>query len=182
MFEHDATHWSDALSSSDRRQVLGGQRFANRIVDAREVLVERPADVVFRHIRRVGGTNGWYYGDWLWSLRGFIDLLFGGVGLRRGRRDPDSLVVGDVVDFWRVEDFEPDRRLRLRAEMKLPGRAWLEFQAVPHGSNTLIRQIAIFDPVGFAGLAYWHVLYPVHMLIFAGMLRGIKDAAQSHGS
>jgi len=178
--EFAMTRWSDAVSSSGRSQSWGGRRFGNRIVDAREVLVEAPVDVVFQCICRIGGRNGWYYGDWLWALRGFIDLLFGGVGSRRGRRAPDSLIVGDVVDFWRVEDFEPDRRLRLRAEMKLPGRAWLEFEAVPQGRNALIRQTAIFDPIGFAGLAYWYVLYPVHTLIFGGMLRRIKDAAQSH--
>jgi uncharacterized protein YbjT (DUF2867 family) len=178
--EFTATRWFDALSSSGRRPSWGGQRFGNRIVDAREVLVEAPADLVFQCISRIGGKNGWYYGNWLWALRGFIDLLFGGVGLRRGRRAPDSLTVGDVVDLWRVEDFEPDRRrLRLRAEMKLPGSAWLEFEAVPQGANALIRQTAIFDPIGFAGLAYWYVLYPMHTLIFGGMLRGIKGAAES---
>jgi uncharacterized protein YbjT (DUF2867 family) len=180
--EFAMTRWSDSVTSSGCRQSWGGQRFGNRIVDARQVLVQAPADSVFRCIRRIGGTNGWYYGDRLWALRGFIDFLFGGVGWRRGRRAPESLLVGDVVDSWRVEDFEPDRRLRLRAEMKLPGRAWLEFETVPEGANTLIRQTAIFDPIGLAGLAYWYILYPVHALIFVGMLRGIKDAAQSHGS
>jgi hypothetical protein len=89
-------------------------------------------------------------------------------------------VVGDAVDFWRVEEIEPDRRLRLRAEMKLPGRAWLEFEVLPRGSKSLIRQTAIFDPIGLAGLTYWYILYPMHKLIFAGMLRCIKEAAQSH--
>jgi uncharacterized protein YbjT (DUF2867 family) len=178
--EFAMTRWSDALSSSGRRDSWGGQRFGNRIVDAREALVRAPADVVFGCIRRVGGAHGWYCGDWLWRLRGFVDLLFGGVGMRRGRRAPESLVVGDVVDFWRVESLESNRRLRLRAEMKLPGRAWLEFEAAPQGSQTLLRQTAIFDPVGFSGLAYWYVLYPVHALIFGGMLRRIRAAAESH--
>lgn len=178
--EFAMTRWSDAFSSCGRRQSWGGHQFGNPIVDARAVLVEAPPHLAFRRIRRIGGTNGWYYGNWLWALRGFIDLLLGGVGLRRGRRVPDSLVVGDVVDFWRVEDYEPDRRLRLRAEMKLPGRAWLEFETVAQGSDRLIRQTSIFDPIGFAGLAYWYVLYPVHALIFGGMLRRIKEAAQRY--
>jgi uncharacterized protein YbjT (DUF2867 family) len=178
--EFAMTRWSDALSSSGLARSWGGVRFGNRIVDSREVITEASPEAAFQLIRRIGGRNGWYYGDWLWVFRGFLDLLLGGVGLRRGRRDPESLVVGDAVDFWRVEDYEPDRRLRLRAEMKLPGRAWLEYEAVAQGPDTLIRQTAIFDPIGFAGLAYWYVLYPVHALIFGGMLRSIKEAAQRY--
>jgi hypothetical protein len=144
------------------------------------VTIAASPEAAFRPIRRIGGRNGWYYGDGLWVFRGFVDLMLGGVGLRRGRRDPDTLVVGDAVDFWRVEEIEPDRRLRLRAEMKLPGRAWLEFEVLPRGSKSLIRQTAIFDPIGLAGLTYWYILYPMHKLVFAGMLRCIKEAAQSH--
>jgi hypothetical protein len=178
--EFAMTRWSDALSSSGLDESWGGVRFGNRIVDSREAMTEASPEAAFRLIRRIGGQNGWYFGDWLWVFRGFLDLLLGGVGLRRGRRDPESLVVGDAVDFWRVEDIEPDRRLRLRAEMKLPGRAWLEFEILRRGSKTLIRQTAIFDPIGLAGLAYWYILYPVHKLIFAGMLRRIKEAARSY--
>ncbi len=173
--EFAMTRWSDALSSSTRGQSWGGVRFGNRIVDSRQALVKAPPQCAFQPIRRIGGANGWYYANWLWALRGLFDLLVGGVGLRRGRRAADSLRIGDVIDFWRVEDFEPDRRLRLRAEMKLPGRAWLEFEAVPQGPDTLVRQTAIFDPLGFAGLAYWYVLYPLHAVIFDGMLRRITD-------
>jgi uncharacterized protein YbjT (DUF2867 family) len=178
--EFAMTRWSDALSSSGLDQSWGGVRFGNRIVDSREVTIEASPEAAFRPIRRIGGRNGWYYGDGLWVFRGFLDLMLGGVGLRRGRRHPDALVVGDAVDFWRVEEIEPDRRLRLRAEMKLPGRAWLEFEVLPRGSKSLIRQTAIFDPIGLAGLTYWYILYPMHKLIFAGMLRCIKEAAQSH--
>jgi uncharacterized protein YbjT (DUF2867 family) len=172
------TRWSDALSSSGGKPSWGGIRFGNRIVDTREILSHAPLDLAFHPIRRIGGANGWYYGNWLWALRGFLDLLFGGVGLRRGRRMADALEVGDVVDFWRVEELRPDRRLRLRAEMKLPGRAWLEFEVSPQGSCTSIRQSAIFDPRGLAGLAYWYLLYPVHALIFRGMLRRLKEASE----
>jgi len=178
--EFAMTRWSDALSSSGLDQSWGGMRFGNRIVDSREAAIEASPQAAFRPIRRIGGRNGWYYADWLWVFRGFLDLMLGGVGLRRGRRDPDALGVGDAVDFWRVEDIEPDRLLRLRAEMKLPGRAWLEFEVLPRGSKAMVRQTAIFDPLGLAGLAYWYISYPMHNLIFGGMLRRIKQAAESY--
>ncbi len=180
--DHDfaETRWSDALSSSGRPRRWGGVRFGTRIVDSRSVHVSAPVARAFAPIRRIGGNTGWYYGNWLWHLRGFLDLLVGGVGMRRGRRDPDSVRVGEVVDFWRVEAFEPNRRLRLFAEMKLPGRAWLEFEVERHKEGSLVRQTAIFDPVGLFGLVYWYLLYPIHQLVFAGMLRGIV-AASEHG-
>jgi len=104
--------------------------------------------------------------------------LAGGVGLRRGRRDELNLCVGDVVDFWRVEAFEPDHLLRLHAEMKLPGRAWLEFEVSGRQESSVIRQTAIFDPVGLSGLIYWYAIYPLHRLIFAGMLKALARAAE----
>jgi hypothetical protein len=119
------TRWSDALSIAGSRPSWGGVRFGTRLVDSRVAHVNTPPALAFRPIRTIGGTTGWYYANWLWRLRGFIDLLVRGVGLRRGRRDPAWLVPGDTVDFWRVEAFEPDHLLRLFAEMKLPGRAWL---------------------------------------------------------
>lgn len=169
--------WSDALSAGGNPRQWGGVRFGTWIADSRTVQVNvSPADA-FAAVRRIGGATGWYYGDWLWRLRGFLDLLVGGVGMRRGRRDPDSLCAGDTVDCWRVEAIEPDQRLRLAAEMKLPGRAWLQFEVQPEGNGATIRQTAIFDPVGLAGLAYWYALYPLHELVFAGMLRGVARAA-----
>ena len=113
----------------------------------------------------------------MWKLRGYADLLLGGVGMRRGRRDPHSVIVGDPLDFWRVEAFEPNRRLRLAAEMKVPGRAWLEFEAVPDGTGTTLHQTAVFEPMGLWGLLYWYSLVPVHGFIFGGMLRNIAAAA-----
>ena len=173
------TRWFDALSSRGETFSWAGARFGNRIVDSRQVTVNVSPEIAFRPIRRIGGETGWYYGDWLWRARGFVDLLFGGVGIRRGRRDPDSMQVGDALDFWRVEEFTDHRWLRLRAEMKLPGRAWLEFDVEPRGSGASIRQTAIFDPLGLAGLAYWYALYPVHKLIFSGMLRRIAALAEN---
>ena len=140
-----------------------------------------PPAAAFAAIQRIGGATGWFYGNGLWRLRGFIDLLFGGVGMRRGRRHPQELAVGDTVDFWRVESYEPDRRLRLVAEMKLPGRAWLEFEVEPDADGTMIRQTAVFDPIGLLGLLYWYAVYPLHARVFAGMLRGAARTAEQHG-
>ena len=121
--------------------------------------------------------RGWYYATWLWRIRGAIDLMMGGVGMRRERRDPNALAVGDALDFWRVEAFEPGRRLRLAAEMKVPGRAWLEFEVVPVVGGAVVHQTAVFEPVGLPGLLYWYVLLPVHGLIFGGLLRAIARRA-----
>jgi hypothetical protein len=128
-------------------------------------------------VERIGGASGWYFADWLWTLRGWLDLLAGGVGMRRGRRDPKKLHVGDVVDCWRVEAIQPGQRLLLAAEMKLPGRAWLEFSVEPEHDGARITQTAIFDPVGLFGLAYWYGIWILHQLVFAGMLRGVSRAA-----
>ncbi len=173
------TRWSDALSSSGPIKSWGGIRFRSRILDTRTARISVPAKEAFAPIRKIGGDTGWYYGDWLWQIRGFFDLLVGGVGVRRGRRDPESLRIGDALDFWRVEKFEPNRRLILRAEMKVPGRAWLEFEVTPEENSSVICQTATFDPVGLGGLAYWYALYPLHQFIFAGMLRNIARAAES---
>lgn len=179
--EFAETRWSDAVSSAGITRHWGGMRFGNRLVDMREVHIDVPPAAAFRPIRRIGGATGWYYGNFLWRLRGFLDLLAGGVGVRRGRRDPDEVHPGDAIDFWRVELYEPDARLRLVAEMKLPGRAWLEFEVTPDATGSTVRQTAQFDPVGFWGLAYWYALYPLHQLIFAGMLRNIaRHANERH--
>ena len=177
--EFAQTRWSDALSSSRGLRRWAGVKFGNRIVDSRTRNVAVPPSEAFRPIRQIGGRRGWYFGNFLWTLRGWIDLLVGGVGIRRGRRDPEQLRVGDVLDWWRVEAYEPNRRLRLLAEMKVPGRAWLEFQVDGDADDSTIRQTAIFDPVGLAGLAYWYALYPLHAWMFRGMLRQITERAQA---
>ena len=173
------TRWSDALSSSRGIMTWAGVRFGNRIVDSRSVTVPVGVGEAFRPIRMIGGQQGWYYANFLWTIRGWIDLLCGGIGRRRSRRDPDDLQVGDVVDWWRVVDYRPNRSLRLAAEMKVPGRAWLEFAVEPCEQGSVIRQTAIFDPVGFFGFAYWYGIYPLHALVFRGMLRGIAKEAES---
>ncbi|NIR49332.1 SDR family oxidoreductase [candidate division KSB1 bacterium] len=171
------TRWTDAVSAAGPQRNWGGVRFGNRLIDAREVSVDTTPEQAFRAIQRIGGSTGWYFANWLWHLRGFLDLLVGGVGMRRGRRHPEKLRVGDVLDFWRVEAFEPHKRLRLQAEMKLPGRAWLEFEVQGNGARATIRQSAVFDPVGLFGLVYWYGIYPLHSLIFAGMIRGVANVA-----
>jgi uncharacterized protein YbjT (DUF2867 family) len=177
--EFAATRWSDAFSSGDTLKDWGGVRFGNRVIASETIRVGAAAESVFTVIERMGGSSGWYYANWLWTVRGFLDLLVGGVGLRRGRRDPERLRVGDVVDWWRVVAIERHRHLRLAAEMRLPGRAWLEFAVEGGGGETTVTQTAIFDPVGLFGLVYWYGLYPIHKMIFAGMLRGVGKRAQS---
>ncbi len=174
------TRWSDALSvaGGEARQ-WGGIRFGNRIVNTHILTLPVAPAVAFRPIERIGGSTGWYFGNALWQLRGWLDLLMGGVGMRRGRRDPEHLLPGDVVDCWRVESIEPPRHLRLAAEMKLPGRAWLEFDVQPANGGVTLRQTATFDPVGLSGLAYWYALLPLHELVFRGMLRNLRRAAMA---
>lgn len=176
------TRWSDAMSAtinSPRR--WGGTRWGNRLVDSRSAQVAVSPAQVFAAVERIGGAAGWHYANWLWTLRGGLDLLLGGVGMRRGRRDPERLRVGDTVDCWRVESIQPGQRLRLAAEMKLPGRAWLEFEVQPDGNGARLRQTATFDPLGLWGLAYWYGVWPLHQLVFAGMLRGLTRAAGKNG-
>ena len=175
--EFAQTRWSDAQSSSGAGRSWSGERFGPRLVDSRALDVATSPAMAFRPIERIGGDTGWYAWKGLWRIRGVLDLLGGGVGMRRGRRSPTHLRVGDTVDWWRVEAIEPNRRLRLVAEMKLPGRAWLEFEVSGDGAPTTIRQTAIFDPVGLPGRIYWYALYPLHHLVFSGMLQGIARAA-----
>ncbi len=175
------TRWSDALSSVGAKGLPAGPNTGLRIIDSRtETVAVSPANA-FRSIERIGGEAGWYYGNSLWRARGAIDLVLGGAGLRRGRRDPVSLRHGDALDFWRVEAVEIGRMLRLRAEMKVPGRAWLQFEVTGDEKSSVIRQTAIFEPRGVGGLLYWYALYPVHRLIFNGMLRGIAEHAYRPG-
>ena len=177
--QYALTRWSDSISSAGQPGSWGGTKFGSRLVDSRTTQVSANPQAAFTPIRRLGGQRGWYYATWLWRLRGYLDLLLGGVGMRRGRRDPEELQVGDALDFWRVEAYEPDRRPRLAAEMRLPGRAWLEYEVQPTQSGSEIRQTAVFDPVGLSGMLYWYSVYPLHKLIFEGTLRGIAKRAVS---
>jgi hypothetical protein len=170
------TRWSDAVARP-RPPRWSGLAQGRRLVASRAVHVPRPSATAFCPIRRIGGGTGWYATGWFWRVRGRLDALRGGVGLRRGRRDDFDLRVGDTVDFWRVERIEQDRLLRLAAEMKIPGRLWLQFEVTADDrGGACIRQTTVFDPAGYVGRAYWHVLCPVHHLVFSRMLRGIARA------
>ena len=172
------TRWSDAVSSSGEEPLWGGRRFGSRLVDRQQAFVNVEPARAFDPVQRIGGDQGWYFATWLWYLRGFVDLLLGGVGMRRGRRHPVDVRPGDPLDFWRVEAFEEHRLLRLQAEMKVPGRAWLQFEVQPVEGGSQITQTAIFDPLGLGGLLYWYGLYPIHYLIFKRMLKGIVKQAE----
>lgn len=176
--EFAETQWFDSMSASGTPSGFGGALFGQRRVDRREAVVAATPQTVFAVIERLGGRQGWLAHNWLWQLRGFVDLLAGGVGMRRGRPER-ALRVGDAVDFWRVEVCEPPTRLRLRAEMKLPGRAWLEFVVTPEGAGARVTLTAIFDPVGVLGRAYWYSVYPLHGLVFNGMLSAVASRASS---
>jgi uncharacterized protein YbjT (DUF2867 family) len=149
------------------------------LADRREREVAASPAAVYAAISRIGGATGWHSGDWLWGVRGAIDALAGGVGLRRGRVHPSELAVGDPVDFWRVEVAEPSRLVRLRAEMRLPGEAWLEWELEDHGGATLVRQTARFHPRGLWGRMYWYAVAPFHRFVFPGVLVGIASDAVS---
>ncbi len=179
--EYAETHWSDPVSSSGPASRWGGMRFGNRLIDSHQIQVSAPPHVAFLPIQKIGGSTGWYFGNWIWRIRGWMDLLMGGVGMRRGRRNTDGVRTGDIIDCWRVEAFEPGCRLRLAAELKLPGRAWLEFKVTESGNGSLIRQTATFDPIGLCGNLYWYLAYPLHQVVFAGMLSGIARAAEKIG-
>jgi uncharacterized protein YbjT (DUF2867 family) len=173
------TAWSDALITTQGDippVVLTTQE--GMVVERRQLIIEAPQDAAFRAFTGLGGERGWLYMNWAWQARGIVDRLVGGVGMRRGRRDPVEVRIGDALDFWRVEAVEPGQLLRLRAEMKVPGQAWLQFQAQPQpDGKTLLSQTAFFAPKGLLGWLYWYGLYPIHGLIFSGMIRKIGDLA-----
>ena len=175
------TSWSDAADHSDEAEthVRLESRQGVIIESRRRTINASPADV-YNVVAGIGGRRGWFFANWTWSLRGMVDRLLGGAGLRRGRRHPDRLRVGDALDFWRVESIEPNRLIRLKAEMKLPGRAWLQYEIreSPTGA-TQLEQTAAFIPKGLPGLAYWYGLYPVHSWIFSGLIKAIARRAQN---
>lgn len=172
------TSWSDAGPIPGDPDWAGGTSFADR----RDVVIHADADQVFGAVCRIGGGNGWYAADLLWRLRGALDRLIGGPGLRRGRRNPETIGYGDALDFWRVTGIERGRWLELRAEMKLPGEALLSFEIEPLQSEPAISrliQTAWFLPRGLFGLLYWYSILPLHNLVFRGMLAGIRRVAES---
>jgi hypothetical protein len=167
------TRWSGAL--------FGPEYFLEdregMIREVRTIRVEAPPEVVFRVLTSLGGDRGWLVWGWAWWLRGLLDRLIGGPGLRRGRRHPTELLPGEAVDFWRVEALEPTRLLRLRAEMRLPGEAWLEWCLHPEDKRCRLIQTADFAPRGLSGFLYWWLLYPFHRPIFSDLVGAVRREA-----
>ena len=176
--EHDAVHtrWSDAYPLAHELAIkLHELRKPPRYVRTYTILTEKPAAALFRSISRVGGREGWFHGNWMWRMRGMLDSLLMGVGSGRGRRSASSLRVNDVIDFWRVETLIPNRRLLLRAEMKLPGRAWLEFTIDPSERGHRLGVTAYFDTQSLWGRLYWHFFFPFHGHLFGNLIRLIAS-------
>jgi uncharacterized protein YbjT (DUF2867 family) len=170
------TRWSDAAyPTAPWQKAQSDPEWAGEMVlrDRREQVTEASAPALWQAIESIGGDNGWYGADLLWYLRGVIDRFFGGVGLRRGRRDPLTLRVGDSLDFWRVEELERGVRLKLYAEMILPGKAWLEFSIIEEGGKRTVRQEASFSPRGLGGQLYWYAVLPFHIFVFPTMMRNL---------
>lgn len=172
--EYAETRWSDARSTRPSTAKIAAKDSGRRYVDRRTMDVPCSPASAFEAISCIGGAKGWYAFTWLWSLRGLLDQMVGGVGSRRARRDPVCVIPGDTLGFWRVEALETDRRLLLVAEMRAPGRGWLQFELIPStDGQTRIVQTAMWDPVGIYGRLYWQVLRPLHAVVFRGMIRGI---------
>jgi uncharacterized protein YbjT (DUF2867 family) len=173
------TSWSDALVT-----VAGDIKpytFTvedGMYIETRQVLLDLTPEAVYRSYTGIGGERGWLYMDWAWGMRGWMDKAVGGVGLRRGRRHPDEVHTGESLDFWRVEEVEPNQLLRLRAEMKLPGKAWLEFKSESKDSKTLFTVTAYFASYGLFGFLYWYAMWPCHKFIFDGLTRRLASRAR----
>jgi hypothetical protein len=168
------TAWTDAGAIPGDPDWAGGTTY----VDHRDILVAAVPGKTYAAAAAIGGDTGWFDGNWLWRLRGAMDKLVGGPGLRRGRRDQHDLVTGDALDFWRVTNVVPGRTIELRAEMKLPGIATLTIQVDPEGAGSRLGLTARFQPRGLLGILYWYAVLPLHGFVFAGMLRGLKRSAE----
>jgi uncharacterized protein YbjT (DUF2867 family) len=175
------SRWSDATlpgrSPADPLPTDPDWAGGTLLVDEQRASTSSSPEAVFATVSGVGGRRGWYVADWLWSVRGWLDVAVGGVGMRRGRRHPDELRVGDALDFWRVEAHDPPEVLRLRAEMRLPGEAWLEWRVEPSAEGCTLHQRALFHPRGLLGRLYWYALVPFHGLIFGRLCRALADEA-----
>ncbi len=175
------TSWTDALVTSVGD--IQPYRFTveeGLYIERRQLLLDLPPEAVFRSYTGIGGERGWLYMDWAWALRGWFDKLIGGVGIRRGRRHPDEIHTGESLDFWRVEEVEPNRRMRLRAEMLVPGKAWLQFDSAPQASpgKTLFTVTAYFESHGISGFLYWYAMWPFHKFLFDGLTRRLASRAK----
>jgi uncharacterized protein YbjT (DUF2867 family) len=173
------TSWSDALvtvAGDIKPYKLTVEE--GMFIETRQLLLDLSPETVFRAFAGIGGERGWLYMDWAWGMRGWLDKVVGGVGIRRGRRHPDEIRPGESLDFWRVEEVEKNRLLRLRAEMKLPGKGWLQFESLPQNDKTLLIVTAYFAPHGLFGFLYWYAMWPFHKFIFDGLTRQVASRAR----
>ncbi len=170
------TRWTGALGAAPTRELIDREGMMSELRTRR---VDAPPDRVHAVVTGLGGDRGWLVWDWVWLIRGAIDRLLGGPGLRRGRRHPDHLFAGEAVDFWRVERVQRPGLLRLRAEMKVPGRAWLQWETIPEGGGTRLVQTALFRPRGLAGFIYWYALYPIHAVMFSRLALAVARKAET---
>src|SRR5574341_2558284 len=173
------TSWSDALvtvAGDIKQYKLTVEE--GMFIETRQLLLELSPETVFRSYIGIGGERGWLYMDWAWGMRGWLDKAVGGVGLRRGRRHPDDIRAGEALDFWRVEEVDKNHLLRLRAEMRLPGKAWLQFESLPQDEKTLLTVTAYFAPHGLFGFLYWYAMWPFHKFIFDGLTRRVASRAR----
>jgi hypothetical protein len=168
--------WADEFGDEIEPQTLARE---GRYVDSRAIVAHCPPEAAFDPVACIGGERGWYAFDELWGIRGFFDQLLGGPGRKRGRRDPYALVEGDHLEWWRVVKVDSPRLLRLEAEMRLPGKGWLQYELRPRGDDTLVRQTATFDPKGLLGRAYWYAVLPFHHFVFNGTLKGIDHECRA---
>lgn len=171
------TQWSDALHSQGRWTELKDEE--GMIHETRTIYVHAPPEAVFREFMSLGGERGWLTWKWAWKVRGAIDRILGGPGIRRGRRNPHDAYPGESIDFWRVEAVERPHLLRLRAEMKVPGSAWIEWETRPEKSGSRLVQTAFFLPKGLGGFLYWYALYPIHAVIFGSLVCAIAREAET---
>ena len=172
------TTWFDSLGLPGRPDMDQDENREGMVLDRQRRWIHATPERVFAEIERLGGHAGWPYGNVLWRIRGLMDRVVGGPGMRLGRRDPAHVRVGDAVDFWRVEEVRPGQLLRLRAEMRVPGRAWLQYEVAQEAGGTRLVQTAFFEPRGLSGRLYWYALLPAHLLIFRGSIRALARRAE----
>jgi hypothetical protein len=170
-----ATRWSGALGVASTRKLIDSEGIMREV---RTLPVRATPERVHEVVTSLGGERGWLVWNHVWWVRGAIDRMLGGPGLRRGRRHPTELLPGEAVDFWRVERVDAPRMLRLGAEMKVPGRAWLQWEALPHDDGAFLVQTALFQPDGLAGFLYWYLLYPIHMVMFSRLAAAVRRCAE----
>jgi len=168
-----AIRWNEELADRPTDAPASFER-EGRYVDSRTLKVSCPPEAAFDPVACIGGENGWYAFDTLWDIRGFMDIVLGGPGRRRGRRDQYALMEGDVLEWWRVEQVDSPRLLRLKAEMVMPGEGWLQYELVADDDGTVVRQTATFDAKGILGRLYWYAVLPFHHFVFNGTLEGIE--------